>query len=73
MQRRMHFFASNVYKNYNLWCCQKVCDAIVYLLDNIFIIFGTKLEDFKLQADIIGALNSTSRYRDNSLNITFLL
>ena len=23
--------------------CQKVCDALVYLLDNIFIRFGTKL------------------------------
>ena len=28
---------------YNLWSCQKVCDALVYLLDNIFIRFGTKL------------------------------
>ena len=25
------------------YCCQKVCDAFVYLLDNIFIRFGTKL------------------------------
>ena len=23
--------------------CQKVCDALIYLLDNIFIRFGTKL------------------------------
>ena len=37
------FFTSDVYKNYNLWSCQKVCDALVYLLDNIFITFGTKL------------------------------
>ena len=29
--------------NHNLWSCQKVCDALVYLLDNIFIRFGTKL------------------------------
>ena len=28
---------------HNLWSCQKVCDALVYLLDNIFIRFGTKL------------------------------
>ena len=34
------FFTSDVYNNHNLWC-QKVCDAIVYLLDNIFIRFGT--------------------------------
>ena len=26
-----------------LWICQKVCDAIHYLLDNIFIRFGSKL------------------------------
>ena len=29
--------------NHNLWSCQKVCDALVYLLDNIYIRFGTKL------------------------------
>ena len=37
------FFTSDVYNNQNLWSCQKVCDAIVYLLDNSFIRFGTKL------------------------------
>ena len=31
------FFTSDVYNNHNLWSCQKVCDALVYLLDNIFI------------------------------------
>ena len=37
------FFTSDVYNNHNLWSCQKVYDALVYLLDNIFIRFGTKL------------------------------
>ena len=37
------FFTSGVNKNYNLWPCQKVCEALVYLLDNTFIRFGTKL------------------------------
>ena len=37
------FFTSDVYNHHNLWSCQKVCDALVYLLDNIFIRFGTKL------------------------------
>ena len=32
------FFTSDVYKNYNLWSSQKVCDALLYLLDNIFIV-----------------------------------
>ena len=37
------FFTSDVYNNRNLWSCLKICDALVYLLDNIFIRFGTKL------------------------------
>ena len=37
------FFTSEVYKNYNLWYCHNVCEALVYLLYNIFIRFGTKL------------------------------
>ena len=37
------FFTSDVYKNYKLWSCQNVCEALVYLLDNIFIRFGTKV------------------------------
>ena len=37
------FFTSDVYNNHNLWSCQKVCDALVYLLDNIFSRFATKL------------------------------
>ena len=37
------FFTSDVYNNHNLWSYQKVCDALVYLLYNIFIRFGTKL------------------------------
>ena len=79
----------------------KVIDALVYLLDNIFISFGTYFyrqtigipmgtncaplvadlflfcyeRDFmkslsrENQADIIEAFNSTSRYRDDLLNI----
>ena len=39
---RVVFFTSDVYNNHNLWSCQKVCNALVYLLDNIFIRFGTK-------------------------------
>ena len=26
-----------------LWSCQNVCEALIYLLDNIYIRFGTKL------------------------------
>ena len=30
-------------RNYNLWTCQKVCEALTFLLDNIYIRFGSKL------------------------------
>ena len=39
----MLFFTSEVHKNYPLWTCQKVCEALTFLLDNIYIRFGTKL------------------------------
>ena len=28
---------------YDLWSCQKVTDALIYLLDNIYFRFGSKL------------------------------
>ena len=28
---------------YDLWSCQKVTDALIHLLDNIYIRFGSKL------------------------------
>ena len=40
---RNAFFTSEVHKNYTLWTCQKVCKALTFLLDNIYIRFGTKL------------------------------
>ena len=30
-------------KKYDSWSCQKVTDALIYLLDNIYIRFGSKL------------------------------
>ena len=30
-------------KKYHAWSCQNVCDALIFLLDNIFIRSGTKL------------------------------
>ena len=36
-------FTSDAVKNYNLWSCQKVCEALTFLLDNIYIRFGYKL------------------------------
>ena len=41
----MHaFFTYDAVKNFNLWSCQKVCEALTFLLDNIYYIrFGSKL------------------------------
>ena len=40
---RNAFFTSEKTKKYHAWSCQNVCDALTFLLDNIFIRFGTKL------------------------------
>ena len=40
---RNAFFTSDAVRNYDLWSCQKVCEALVFLLDNIYIRFGSKL------------------------------
>ena len=37
------FFTSEQPKRYKLWSCQRMFDALLYLLDNIFIRFGSKL------------------------------
>ena len=37
------FFTSEDTKRYKLWSCQNVCEALIYLLDNIYIRFGTKV------------------------------
>ena len=36
------FFTSEQPKRFKLWSCQKVCDALHYLLDNIFMRFRSK-------------------------------
>ena len=39
----MLFFTSENPKKYHAWSCQNVCDALTFLLDNIFIRFDTKV------------------------------
>ena len=41
--KNMLFSLPKNIKKYNLWSCQKVTDALIYLLDNIYIRFGSKL------------------------------
>ena len=40
---RNAFFTSDAVRNYNSWSCQKVCEALTFLLDNIYIRFDSKL------------------------------
>ena len=40
---RHAFFTPDAVKYYNLWSSQKVCEALTFLLDNIYIRFGSKL------------------------------
>ena len=40
---RHAFFTTDAVKYYNLWSCQKVCEALTFLLDNIYIRFGSNL------------------------------
>ena len=37
------FTSTDPFRGYHLWSCQNVCDALSFLLDNIYIGFGTKL------------------------------
>ena len=101
MIRKRFFTSADHYRRYRLWFCQNVCDALSFLLNNIYIRFGTKLyrqivgipmgtncaplvADLFLfcyerdlmtifssdnQSDVIKALNLTSRYLDDLLNI----
>ena len=39
----IHFILRKNLKNIMHWSCQNVCDALIFLLDNISIQFGTKL------------------------------
>ena len=40
---RQAFFTSGDTKRYKFWSCQNVCEGLIYLFDNIYIRFGTKL------------------------------
>ena len=42
MKNELFSLPKNI-KQYDFWTCQKVTDALIYLLDNIYIRFGSKL------------------------------
>ena len=37
---RNAYFTSDAVRNYNVWSCQKVCEALTFLFDNIYIRLG---------------------------------
>ena len=41
--KKAFFTSADHYRGYHLWSCQNVRDALSFLLDNIYIRFGTKL------------------------------
>ena len=41
--KKAFFTSADHYRGYHLWSCQNECDALSFLLDNIYIRFGTKL------------------------------
>ena len=41
--KKAYFTSADHYRGYHLGSCQNVCDALSFLLDNIYIRFGTKL------------------------------
>ena len=41
--KKAFFTSADHYRGYHLWSFQNVCDALSFLLDNIYIRFGTKL------------------------------
>ena len=41
--KKAFFTSTDYYRGNHLWSCQNVCDALSFLLGNIYIRFGTKL------------------------------
>ena len=41
--KKAFFTSADNYRGYHLWSIQNVCGALSFLLDNIYIRFGTKL------------------------------
>ena len=53
--KKAFFTSTDHYKGYHLRSCQNVCDTLSFLLDNIYIRFGTKL-----YRQIVGILMGTN-------------
>ena len=41
--KKAFFTSADHYRGYHLWSCPNVCDTLSFLLDNIYIRFGTEL------------------------------
>ena len=40
--KKAFFTSADHYRGHHLWSCQYICDTLSFLLDNIYIRFGTK-------------------------------
>ena len=56
------FLTATDHRGYKLWSCQNVCDALSYLLDNIYIRVGNKL--YRQIVDIPMGTNCTPLVAD---------
>ena len=65
---RHAFFTSDADRNYNLWACQKVCEALIFLLNDIYIRFGSKL--YRQIVDILIGTNCAPLVADLFLPVT---
>ena len=64
---RNAFFTSEVHKNYTLWTCQKVYEALTFLLDNIYIRFGLFVLRFYGPVNPMGSCRARSVYQTTRL------
>ena len=67
---RKAFFTFETLKKYHAWSCQNVCVALSFLLDKIFIRFGTKLYRQVVRIPILGTALPVSNSCQGSRNMT---
>ena len=43
-EKKAFFTSADHYRGFHRWSCQSLCDALSFLLDNIYIRFGTPVD-----------------------------
>ena len=65
--KKAFFTSADHYRGYHLCSCQNVCDAFSFLLDNIYIRFGTKFWPIKNSGEVLSKLKDIG-YQATSLS-----